>query len=251
MSAGQFRKFFKSFDLVESVEEILSILRFKADELGIDLEMDFANFKDSNNEQSDQINSSSSAQKCVVFFDQQRLQQVLLNLVANGIKFTQSGGKISVSAKLIDTEHDLTVKDESLESIMRDAVDNDIQYLEVQVKDTGIGIKDEDKPKLFHLFGFLQSGESINPKGIGLGLNITKRITKLFDGDIICRSKQGQGTTFTFIVALGKKSNEVTHDIGSQRILNPVKKFYEKIDLTTKGSAVGGGNTEDGDINFG
>lgn len=139
------------------------------------------------------------------------------------------------------------MKDQQLEKIIRDAADNDIQYLECQVKDTGIGIKDEDKPKLFHLFGFLQSGESINPKGIGLGLNITKRITKLFDGDIICRSTQGEGTTFTFIVALGKKSNEVTHDIGSQRILNPVKKFYEKIDLTTTGT----GQTDDGEINFG
>lgn len=69
----------------------------------------------------------------------------------------------------------------------------------------------------------------------------------MFDGDIICRSTQGEGTTFTFIVALGKKSNEVTHDIGSQRILNPVKKFYEKIDLTTSGT----GQTDDGEINFG
>lgn len=74
MSAGQFRKFFKSFDLVESVGEILSILRFKADELGIDLEMDFANFKNERQDDGNQIDSSSAAKKCVVFFDQQRLQ---------------------------------------------------------------------------------------------------------------------------------------------------------------------------------
>ena len=61
-----------------------------------------------------------------------------------------------------------------------------LKYLEEQVKDTGIGIKEEDIPKLFKLFGFLESSKQINKKGIGLGLHITKQIVNMFKDDIIC-----------------------------------------------------------------
>ena len=57
-------------------------------------------------------------------------------------------------------------------------------------------------PKLFKLFGFLESTKQINTKGIGLGLHITKKITRIFDGDIICRSKKGKGSNFIFVVAI-------------------------------------------------
>ena len=74
--------------------------------------------------------------------------------------------------------------------------------------DTGMGIKEEDRPKLFKLFGFLDKTKEINAKGIGLGLHICKKITRIFDGDIICQSKYGQGSNFTFIVALGLEVSE-------------------------------------------
>ena len=61
----------------------------------------------------------------------------------------------------------------------------------MSVEDNGVGIKVEDLPKLFKLFGFLESSKQINTKGIGLGLHISKKITKMFDGDIICRSQYG------------------------------------------------------------
>ena len=87
-------------------------------------------------------------------------------------------------------------------------------------------------PKLFQLFGFLNSTKQLNTKGIGLGLHITKKITKMFDGEIICRSQKGDGATFIFIVALG--DNESSSQIGDSlhgRIQNPIKKDYEKIEL--------------------
>ena len=56
------------------------------------------------------------------------------------------------------------------------------------VEDTGIGINPKDIPKLFKLFGLLESTKQINTKGIGLGLHITKKITRMFDGEIVCHS---------------------------------------------------------------
>ena len=82
---------------------------------------------------------------------------------------------------------------------------NGKKYLEVQVQDTGIGIKKEDQKKLFKLFGFLDNTKAVNSRGIGLGLMISKKITRMFEGDIICRSTYGAGSNFIFIVALANE----------------------------------------------
>lgn len=125
---------------------------------------------------------------------------MLLNLLSNAIKFTPYGGQITVIVRKIKEAHELSFDDASLV----DKVVNhpDKQFLEIQVQDTGIGIHQNDMPKLFKLFGFLESTKQINSKGIGLGLHITKKITKMFNGNIICRSKFGNGSNFIFIVAL-------------------------------------------------
>jgi len=78
--------------------------------------------------------------------------------------------------------------------------------LEIQVIDTGIGIKREDMRKLFKLFGFLDTSKELNSKGIGLGLHISKMICNEFGGDIIVNSEWGKGTNFTFLIALEKLS---------------------------------------------
>ena len=74
--------------------------------------------------------------------------------------------------------------------------------VEIQVKDTGCGIKKEDFDKLFLLFGFLDNTKELNAKGIGLGLHISKMICQEFGGDIIVDSKWGNGSNFTFLIAL-------------------------------------------------
>jgi len=74
--------------------------------------------------------------------------------------------------------------------------------LEVQVEDTGVGIKPEDMNKLFKLFGFLDTTKEINTKGVGLGLHISRQLISIFEGDIVCKSTWGIGTNFTFVFAL-------------------------------------------------
>ena len=69
--------------------------------------------------------------------------------------------------------------------------------------DSGIGIKKEDRVKLFKLFGCLQNTRQMNTQGIGLGLVISENIIKAFDGKIGVASKYGKGTKFTFSIILG------------------------------------------------
>lgn len=73
--------------------------------------------------------------------------------------------------------------------------------LKFQVKDQGIGIRPEDKAKLFKLFGKLEATASINTTGIGIGLNICKQIVESFGGTIyVDNNTDGVGTTFTFTI---------------------------------------------------
>ena len=85
--------------------------------------------------------------------DKRRLQQILINLVRNAIKFTKKGSiEIKASYSRI------------------------LQSIVIHVKDSGVGIKSEDLPMLFTRFGKLQRTAEMNSEGIGLGLNIVKQI---------------------------------------------------------------------------
>lgn len=137
----------------------------------------------------------------MVCTDKNRLQQILMNLISNAIKFTE-GGEIVVTVRYVSSVDQLTFKeDESHANAMMNASHG---ALEVQVEDNGIGINKENQKNLFKLFGFLNETEEINTKGIGLGLYICRRIIKQLGGDIICRSEPDVGTTFAFLFLLGE-----------------------------------------------
>jgi K+-sensing histidine kinase KdpD len=76
----------------------------------------------------------------------------------------------------------------------------------VRVSDTGIGIKEEDRSKIFQMFGKLEATASINTTGIGLGLSICKKIVEALDGYIYLEENESAscGTTFVFAVKLDK-----------------------------------------------
>ena len=76
-------------------------------------------------------------------------------------------------------------------------------YLQVEIIDSGIGIKEEDQAKLFKLFGFVSDSAHMNTSGIGLGLVISQQIVDQFEGSIKFESTYGVGSTFSFKVKLG------------------------------------------------
>lgn len=108
--------------------------------------------------------------------DSQRIQQVLNCLLSNAIKFTNEGG-VRVKVACIDDTQD-KIK------------------LRIAVVDSGIGISDEDKKKLFIRFSQVDSSDTRKYGGSGLGLVITKQIIELMEGEITVQSKEGIGSTF-------------------------------------------------------
>ncbi|WP_265263484.1 response regulator [Spirulina subsalsa] len=112
--------------------------------------------------------------------DEKRLQQIMYNLIGNGIKFTEQGS-VRVSASLQD------------------------DWLEIRVKDTGMGIPPAKLEVIFHYFEQADASISREFGGAGLGLSITKQLVELHGGKIEVRSQQTQGSEFIFTLPVSQQ----------------------------------------------
>lgn len=116
-----------------------------------------------------------------MFTDRQRLLQCVLNLLSNAMKFTEQGS-IFVETQLVQAPG------KALEG----------PVVEISVTDTGIGIREEDLPKIFHPFVRLASPLQATVPGTGLGLYLTRKLAAdVLKGDILVRSEYGKGSRFT------------------------------------------------------
>ena len=159
----------QKIDLIQIIKETLKIIRFQIKAKGL------------------KFIYRSSIEKAEIFSDPCRIKQILLNLLNNSLKFTKAGF-IQVSIEYLPT-----IYQESFS-------------LRIMVEDSGIGIKDEDKPKLFKLFGKLDNHENskLNSTGIGLGLTISNTLAKMLNPDdpkgIYLESTLGEGSKFWFFL---------------------------------------------------
>ncbi len=119
--------------------------------------------------------------------DPSRLKQILINLINNAIKFTENGSVFVTVSK---------------QSEKTDTVD-----LRVNIKDTGIGISDEDSKKLFRSFSQVDASITRKYGGSGLGLAIVKNLVEMMNGKINFNSSEGKGSEFWFTVQFEKNYN--------------------------------------------
>jgi DNA-binding response OmpR family regulator len=108
--------------------------------------------------------------------DELKLKQVVLNLLSNAVKFTPDGGRVDVTARVDGG----------------DAV--------VSVRDTGVGIPDEERDRIFEAFQRGGRGARTGTEGTGLGLTLSRRIVDLHGGRLWMESRVGEGSTFSFSV---------------------------------------------------
>ncbi|MBI9047165.1 MAG: response regulator [Anaerolineaceae bacterium] len=119
-----------------------------------------------------------------VFIDTTRIRQVILNLVNNGLRFTESGGVI-------------------IRILRKD------QLIKVEVEDTGMGIAEEDLPKVFEAFRQVGKDSWRRREGSGLGLAISKRFIELHGGEMGLESNFGKGSTFYFTIPIFDPTNKI------------------------------------------
>jgi signal transduction histidine kinase len=115
----------------------------------------------------------------VLVGDDQRLAQVVVNLVSNAVKFTPKRGQIDVMAKLLEQQDDLCT-------------------IKVSVRDSGIGITPDQQKKLFSSYAQAEASTTRRFGGTGLGLAISRSIVELMGGHIWVSSLLGKGSTFSF-----------------------------------------------------
>lgn len=131
----------------------------------------------------------------IVAADEQRIRQILFNLLSNAAKFTGEEGRITLSAvqARVPLPAPADRAGDTPQFQMRDAV-------WVAVRDTGIGIRQEDMAKLFQAFSQVDSSTSREQPGTGLGLALCKQFVELHGGTIGVESIFGEGSTFWFIL---------------------------------------------------
>jgi two-component system, chemotaxis family, CheB/CheR fusion protein len=118
----------------------------------------------------------------IVHIDPDRIQQVVWNLLANAVKFTPEGGRVHVRVARVDGT------------------------VEIEVRDTGIGIHEEFLPHVFDRFRQAEQGASRRFAGLGLGLSIAKQLIELQGGTVTARSEgMGRGATFTVYLPLERR----------------------------------------------
>ena len=156
-----------SFSPTQLVKESVEGMRLRAEEksLAISYEMTMGMKKEANQE--------NETDKELFLADAFRIRQILDNLVSNAIKYTDHGS-VNIEARVSKIMDKLT--------------------LTMSVKDTGKGMTDEEKQKVFQAFTRLKSAQGI--EGTGLGLSITQELVSLLGGEILLRSTLGKGSNF-------------------------------------------------------
>jgi len=172
IEAGKFELSVIEFNFEKMLQRIVNVVKFRADEKGQTLKVHI-----------------DRAIPQFLAGDDQRLAQVITNLIGNAVKFTPDRGLISLRTQLLNTE-------------------NGICTIQFEVTDTGIGMSPDQQAGLFH--SYVQAESSISRKfgGTGLGLTISKNIVEMMGGRIWVESELGKGATFAFTVQLTKGAEQ-------------------------------------------
>lgn len=153
---------FEKIDIKDSIDDVIYLMEPFVREKNISIERKF------------------SDDNLFIYGDRDKFKQMIINLFDNGIKYTNTGGRVSISVWIENNNINLSIKD------------------------NGIGIPKEDIPRIFERFYRVDKGRSRKMGGTGLGLAIVKHIVLILNGDISVNSDIGRGTEFIIKLPLAK-----------------------------------------------
>lgn len=152
---------------------------------------------------------AAEAKEIMLYFDRDKMEKIVTNLVSNAFKFTPEGGKVSVQLSVVTHQSSVisdqfsVVSNQLSVSKQHDQLIND-HWLLINVTDTGVGISAEKLPHVFERFYQARDSYTKDQPGSGIGLALTKELVELHRGEISVVSTVGRGTTFTIRLPLGK-----------------------------------------------
>lgn len=191
-------------DIVEFVRSIHDAFKYIAEDHEIDYRFE------------------SNKNKFYAWFDPEKIEKALLNIISNAFKFTRSGGEICIG--LFTTETDQEKEDQLKEF--------DGPVVVIEVSDTGKGIPRKNLDKIFERF--YSSDKDDTQGGTGIGLSLTRELIELHKGEILVSSEPGKGSSFKIILPVGKKSykkDEISREPQkgpSPELLETYQKIHEQ-----------------------
>ncbi len=194
IEAGKLEVLTVDYDLATVINDLLNMVFTRAEEKGIMLITDF----DENIPR-------------YLTGDEVRIKQVIANLLTNAVKYTKRG---SVTFHI---------------GYRADAEDPDSIVIDVAVRDTGIGIKKEDIPKLFAQFERIDESKNRSIEGTGLGISITESLLEMMGSRLYVESEYGQGSVFSFEITQKVRENTPLGDykVAYQTHLDEMMKYHE------------------------
>ena len=189
IEANKFELSSVGFDFEKMIQKVANVIKFRVDE----------------RRQHFHINIDKDIPRTFIG-DEQRITQVITNLLSNAVKFTPEKGIITLEARMISEE-------------------NDICKLQVSISDTGIGINDEQKLRIFDVFEQADTDTTRKFGGTGLGLTLSKSIIEMMNGELWVESELGSGSTFIFTIMLEKDINKQINPFDSATSWNNIRIF--------------------------
>lgn len=185
-----------SFSPAQLVAESVEGMKLRAEEKGLEISFECKMKGMGTSDSSDSSETSDSPMKKKFFrADAFRIRQILDNLVSNAIKYTDRGS-VTIQAQVSEIQGKPT--------------------LTLSVKDTGKGMTDEEKQKVFQAFTRLKSAQGI--EGTGLGLSITQELVSLLGGEIILHSTLGKGSTFIVTIPIEPAPMEESQEMAPSEV---------------------------------
>ncbi|MEQ1743717.1 MAG: Tar ligand binding domain-containing protein [Candidatus Nitrotoga sp.] len=179
VEAGKMALHLEPVDLALLLSNSLSMVREKAAAQHIHLNLDLADGLDD------------------IQTDVRKVKQIVYNLLSNAVKFTSKGGDVTLRACRVSRTQVGQLNGRWAGLSLPWSNDNIMDFIEISVTDSGIGIAHEDFERLFTPFSQIDSGLARKFEGTGLGLAIVKNLSELLGGTVAVESAKGQGTCFT------------------------------------------------------
>lgn len=194
----------RPFNLLGMLQRVISVISFRVDERHQDFELIY-----------------DEALPAIIVADDQRLAQVITNLIANAVKFTEDKGSITLEVRLVDAD---------VASVR----------ISFSVSDNGIGMTSEQAERIFAQFEQAENSTTRSYGGTGLGLSISRNIVQMMDSELTVSSELGRGSRFEFTiqVEIGAEGSELEEDTAALQVDVADADEMASMELSLKGHRI-------------
>ena len=199
------------YEFASVINDLVNVVKKRVEDKGLELKLEI-----------------DPAIPSILYGDEIRIKQVITNILTNAVKYTEKGS-VTLTVKRLELKREGR-NVEGHEECHGVACFRNPVKLYVGVTDTGIGIKENEKEKLFNAFERVDEKRNRTIEGTGLGLNITASLLKLMESSLEVSSTYGEGSTFSFIIKQGISRDEPIGDLNERWLKSSARhtKYHEK-----------------------